>query len=77
MVPDAPLACFQNSVVYLRLVIVVAFHEEIVLACPTNVFVADAEMEDSCLADDDAAVASQEKEPSDALVPSEEASGEQ
>lgn len=75
MVPDAPLACFQNSAVGLRLVIVVAFRE-IVQACPTNVYVEDAEMEDSCLVDDDVAAASQVKEPSDA-PPWEEASGGQ
>lgn len=76
MDPDAPLACVQSSAVFLRLVIVVAFHE-IVQACPTNVYVEDAEMEDSCLVDDDAAAASQVKEPFGGPVPLEEASGGQ
>lgn len=65
----APLACYQNSVVFLPQAIVVAC-EEIDPAFLRNVFVEDVGMVDSLVADGDAAEASQEKELSDALAPS-------
>ena len=67
---DAPLACYQNSVVSLLQAIVVAC-VEIDLASPTNVSVAGVGKAHSSAADGDAAGASQEKEPFDALGPSE------
>lgn len=53
---DAPLACYQNSVVFLVQVIVVAC-VEIDLASPRNVFVEGGEKVDSLVADDGAAAA--------------------
>lgn len=72
---DAPLAYYQNSVVFLPPVIVVAC-EEIALAFLRNAFVEDAEKVDSLVAGGDAAAASQGKELSDARAPSVEEASE-
>lgn len=72
----APLACYQNSVVFLVRVIVVAC-VEIGLASQRNVYVEGGEMVDSLLADDGAAAASLGKERFDVPpVPSAEEASE-